>query len=193
MIQRKRINNDIFVRWAILNPDGTPVDLTSASSIKAEARPQSNNSIIPVNATVVGNNLVDIQLPASKQKHVGMYNLYLEFTKSNPSVEGGIATFTVDYTNAFELVPKTAMIPDPADDPINIEGFIASFTYSMLTEAEKADLASRLGGDTGGGGGGYGTLGLFADSYVISVDKDGVSTPDVVRVRATPVNTNPLS
>ena len=40
MITRKRINNDIFIRWAIFKPDNTPEDFSNATIkyVRAKAK-----------------------------------------------------------------------------------------------------------------------------------------------------------
>lgn len=149
MIQKKRINNDVFVRWGVFTPEGLPVDLTEATSITVEARPQSSNGRYPMVSEVV-DNFVEAYFLAKDQKVVGKYNLYLTYTMDDPNIIGGVATYTIDYCDAFELLPKSCFIDGEDDvDPVNIQGIIASFTYSMLTEEEKNDLASRLSGNSG--------------------------------------------
>ena len=149
MIQKKRINNDVFVRWGVFTPEGLPVDLTEVTSITVEARPQSSNGRYPMVSQVV-DNFVEAYFLAKDQKVVGKYNLYLTYTIDDPNIIGGVATYTIDYCDAFELLPKSCFIDGEDDvDPVNIQGIIASFTYSMLTEEEKNDLASRLSSNEG--------------------------------------------
>ena len=41
-------------------------------------------------------------------------------------------------------MPVTCALLSPQEDPIVIQGIIAAFSYSMLTNEEKNDLANRL-------------------------------------------------
>lgn len=182
MIQRKRINNDVFIRWAIMKPNNTPEDFTTATIVKLQARSKSGNKYIDLPYDRI-NNLFDIQFPANLQKEIGIYNLYLTYNKPDVSVNGGIATYTLDYCDAFELVPVTCLLLDPQEDPINIQGIIAAFSYSMMTDAEKNDLAARLSGQD------RASLVLKPNSYMIRKKKNGTFVPSSILVTADAKNT----
>ena len=55
MITRKRINNDIAIRWAIFKPDGSPVNFTNATIKKLETRAKTDGSIYKVSHNIIGN------------------------------------------------------------------------------------------------------------------------------------------
>lgn len=181
MITRKRINNDIYIRWAIFSPDGTPVDLALATIKKIQARAKVDGSIYNLLYNKEGN-FLNVEFPAANQKDYGIHNLYLEYTVEDASTETGFRTFTMDYNNAFELVPISCELLEPQSDPIVIQGIIASFTYSMLSNAEKNDLASRLGS-------GEPYINLTASSLLIKRSKAGVYTPSTVTISSRSNNT----
>ena len=182
MITRKRINNDIFIRWAIFKPDNTPEDFSNATIQYVRAKAKGDGSIYDLTYEIDGH-ILDIQFPANKQKDIGLHTLTLEYTKPDATVEGGVATYTIDYCNAFDLVPVTCALLSPQEDPIVIQGIIAAFSYSMLTNEEKNDLANRLSQ-------GAPYLRLRTNTYIIHVDKEGNHSPNVVEVHADTTNTN---
>lgn len=182
MITRKRINNDIFIRWAIFKPDITPEDFSNATIQYVRAEAVGDGSIYDLTYKIDGH-ILDIQFPANKQKDIGLHNLILEYTKPDATVEGGVATYTIDYCNAFDLVPVTCALLSPQKDPIVIQGIIAAFSYSMLTNEEKNDLANRLSL-------GSPYLRLRTNTYIIHEDNEGNHSPNVVEVYADTTNTN---
>ena len=80
-------------------------------------------------------------------------------------------------------MPVTCALLSPQEDPIVIQGIIAAFSYSMLTNEEKNDLANRLSQ-------GAPYLRLRTNTYIIHVDKEGNHSPNVVEVYADTTNTN---
>lgn len=182
MITRKRINNDIFIRWAIFKPDNTPEDFSNATIQYVRAKAKGDGSIYDLTYEIDGH-ILDVQFPANKQKDIGLHTLTLEYTKPDATVEGGVATYTIDYCNAFDLVPVTCALLSPQEDPIVIQGIIAAFSYSMLTNEEKNDLANRLSQ-------GAPYLRLRTNTYIIHEDKEGNHSPNVVEVHADTTNTN---
>lgn len=181
MITRKRINNDIYIRWAIFSPDGTPVDLALATIKKIQARAKVDGSIYNLLYNTEGN-FLNVEFPAANQKDYGIHNLYLEYTVEDASTETGFRTYSLDYNDAFELVPISCELLEPQSDPIVIRGIIASFTYSMLSNAEKNDLASRLSS-------GEPYINLTASSLLIKRSKAGVYTPSTVTISSRSNNT----
>ena len=67
MITRKRINNDIFIRWAIFKPDNTPEDFSNATIKYVRAKAKGDGSIYDLTYEIDGH-ILDIQFPANKQK-----------------------------------------------------------------------------------------------------------------------------
>ena len=142
-MERKRIGNDIKLRWAVFNPDGTPVDFTD-KSVKVEIRNDGYAKGRYPQEFKISGNLIDLQFTAKEQQSVGVYNLWLEYTYPDPDTEGGIATVTLDNCGAFQLVSKTCELAGINEDPIYLEGIVTGLSYNNLTEENKDEITNRL-------------------------------------------------
>lgn len=142
-MERKRIGNDIKIRWAVFNPDGTPVDFTG-KDVKVEIRHSQLYKLKYPQQFEISGNHIDLQFTAKEQESVGAYNLWLEYTYPDDTVEGGIATVTLDNCGAFQLVSKTCELAGINEDPIYLEGIVTGLSYNNLTEENKDEITRRL-------------------------------------------------
>lgn len=139
---RVRIGNDIKLRWAIFKPDHvTPEDFSDVISAKVSIKTHEPKWEMPQKFNIDGN-ILTIDFLASEQVHLGTHDLFITYTKLDPEIEGGLATFTVDSIGAFELVPHSKNVNDTAE--VYVEGVVAGLSYEMLTEAQKQDIIIRL-------------------------------------------------
>lgn len=105
MIQ-KRINNDIIITKRLEDKFGNLLDLSEASFIEVEVRPNTSNARIPVYYEIIGD-ILKVEFWAINQKEIGIYNIYLHYKIPNPVSKYGEDVFTVDFCNEFELLPKS--------------------------------------------------------------------------------------
>ena len=110
-------------------------------SYKVVARPHATNSVYELNAEAK-DNILDIYFPASSQKDIGKYTITLTYTVEDNTL--GEATHTIDHCDVFELMPVTCK--EHSEDNINIKGYVGSFSYELLSEEDKDDIASRISG-----------------------------------------------
>ena len=144
---KKRINNDLFIRWKLEDANSNPILLDNADNIVVEVRSASTNAAYEV-TYVIDNEFLNIHYLAKDQIHLGKYDIYLSYTVNDVNSPDGIKTITMDYCNAFELVPKTCALDDEGRE-ITISGTLSFLTYSTFTEEEKDDLARRVANRSG--------------------------------------------
>lgn len=100
-----RINNDIRLNWSIFRRQ-EPEDFSNTTLICLEIiHPYTRVKCSP-SYTIEGN-VITMQYPAKKQFHTGAYMLFLQYSKLDDTIEGGVSTFTVDCSDAFFLVEKS--------------------------------------------------------------------------------------
>lgn len=132
----KRIGNDVYLTWEINKKDGSPEDFSNVLDMKVYIRRSFLNKLYEQKFEVTGN-VIKLHYIAAEQAGIGLYDLCAKWTKPDPMVEGGIASFVVDYRNAFKLIGFDETVPDQQD-----ETFV-----SQIYEAIKGDKGDK--GDNG--------------------------------------------
>lgn len=108
-----RINNDIILKWSVFRQQ-EPEDFNSVISVCIEIiHPYTRIKYSP--QYTIAENVITIQYPAKKQIHTGEYMLLLQYSKPDYTIEGGVSTFTVDYSDAFCLVEKSNQSGSPSE------------------------------------------------------------------------------
>lgn len=136
-----RIGNDVRLKWAVFKEDGTPEDFSDAIDIKVEAR--TGIARYPQAVEVEGN-VLRFQFAAAEQVHRGVYDLFLSYTKPDNTIEGGIATYTMDSCRAFELTRKSCELVNDKTDEIILEGIVAGLSFDMLSQAEQKIITDSI-------------------------------------------------
>lgn len=111
----KRIGNDVYLTWEINNKDGSPVDFSDIIDMKVYIRRAFFKQLHEQKFEVTGN-VIKLHYIAEEQAGIGSYDLLAKWTKADPEVEGGIASFAVDYRNAFKLIGFGETVPDQQDE-----------------------------------------------------------------------------
>lgn len=136
-----RIGNDIRIRWAILKQDGTPEDFSDILDSKLIV--SCRNWVSQQDHTFDGN-IVKMDFIAPEQRYTGFYDIKLTYTKTDATIEGGIATYTIDNCKFLELVPHSCGLVQSQTDQIILEGIVSGLSYFMLGESEKQEITDRL-------------------------------------------------
>ncbi len=108
---RKRIKNDVSITWILKRKDGTSVDLSLVRNLCVYVR-HSRLDIAKKQEYDVVDNVIFLHFLASEQKIAGVYDLHAKWEQIDESIEGGIASFALDYCNAFELVEKSCELTE---------------------------------------------------------------------------------
>lgn len=106
-MKKKRINNDLNIRWELYDKNGNNLDLSNIAIDFKIIHATTRRAFIPIFSTE--NNIIISQFPAINQLKLGKYYLYCCLRNTDITVEGGIATYTFDSNDVFELVEKTAL------------------------------------------------------------------------------------
>ncbi len=129
----KRIGNDVYLTWEINNNDGSPVDFSDIIDMKVYIRRAFLNKLHEQKFEVTGN-VIKLHYIAEEQAGIGSYDLLAKWTKADQQVEGGIASFAVDYKNAFKLIGFGETVPDQQDETFS----------STIYEAIKGDTGNGI-------------------------------------------------
>lgn len=129
----KRIGNDVYLTWEINNNDGSPVDFSDIIDMKVYIRRAFFKQLHEQKFEVTGN-VIKLHYIAEEQAGIGSYDLLAKWTKADQQVEGGIASFAVDYKNAFKLIGFGETVPDQQDETFS----------STIYEAIKGDTGNGI-------------------------------------------------
>ena len=100
---KKRVNNDLKQTLTILR-DGVAEIFTDATNIELKAYiPNLYNTEMPFTRV---DNVLSVAAPANTLK-IGVYTYVLTYNKPDVDFESGLATYTIDFKDAFEIVRHT--------------------------------------------------------------------------------------
>lgn len=102
-----RIENDVKIKWTILNKDGSTCNLSNMTNLKVCIYPSrfATFRYFP-EVTVSGQNLAFI-FPSEKQIKLGMYDICLEYNEPDDRLESGYSKVVMDKMEAFCLVSSS--------------------------------------------------------------------------------------
>lgn len=116
-----RIENDVKIKWTILNKDGSTCNLSNMANLKVGIYPSrfATFRYFP-EVTISGHNLAFV-FPSEKQLKLGPYDIRLEYNEPDNRLESGYSKVVMDKMEAFCLVPfsRQSTLLLQGDDELN--------------------------------------------------------------------------
>lgn len=140
-----RIDNDVKIRWTILNKDGSTFDFGDVKGLKVEIYPVVNDRLrYSPEVSIDGNSLFFV-FPVDKQIRIGPYDVRLGFLKPDSRFESGYSREVMDKREAFTLVPHSlqSTLLQGDDDVIDLIS-VRQVRKSSGSEVRWGDIAGDI-------------------------------------------------